>query len=218
MRPPVLKALTLSCLLSATLAASPQLGSRPAEEWIKTLDGEQRVAALKIDDVVAAMKLQPGQKVADIGAGPGLFEVPLAKGVGPTGRVYAEDIDAGFFPAIKKRTADAQIGNVETVLGGFTDPKLPVKNIDVVLIHDVMHHIEKRPEFIKTLTGYLAPSGRIVVVDYEAGKGPHPNDPTLQVSREQLTGWMTDAGLSRVDDVKLFPDKYYLIFARQPPK
>ena len=42
--------------------------------------------------------------------------------------------------------------------------------------------------------------------------------PTLQVSREQLTGWMTDAGLSRVDDVKLFPDKYYLIFARQPPK
>ena len=216
MRQQLVKTLTVSFLLSATLAASPQLGSRPADEWIKTLDGEQRVAALKIDEVVAAMKLQPGQKVADIGAGPGLFEVPLAKGVGPTGRVYAEDIDAGFFPAIQKRTAEAQVTNVETVLGGFTDPKLPVKTIDVVLIHDVMHHIEKRSDFIKTLTGYLAPSGRIVVVDYEAGKGPHPDQPQLQVSREALIGWMSDAGLMRVDDVKLFPDKYYLIFARQP--
>jgi ubiquinone/menaquinone biosynthesis C-methylase UbiE len=218
MRRPLFHTLAVGSLLSASLAASPQLGSRPADEWIKTLDGPTRVAALKIDEVVAAMKLQPGQKIADIGAGTGLFEVPLAKAVGPTGRVYAEDIDAGFFPAIKKRAADGQVTNVETVLGGFTDPKLPVKNIDVVLIHDVMHHIESRPEFIKSLTGYLAPAGRVVVVDYEAGKGPHPNEPELQVSREQLTGWMNEAGLTGVEDVKLFPDKYYLTFARGAAK
>src|SRR5690242_5734553 len=152
--------LILALLLSAFLAA-PQLGSRPAEEWIKTLDGPQRVNALKIDEVVTAMKLRPGQAVADIGAGPGLFEVQLAKAVGPAGRVYAEDIDAGFFPAIQKRASDAQVTNVATVLGEFTDPKLPVRTIDAVLIHDVMHHIEKRPEFIRSLVGYLGPSGRI---------------------------------------------------------
>ena len=160
------------------------------------------------DPVVAAMKLQAGQQIADIGAGTGLFEVPLAIAVGPTGRIYAEDIDAGFFPIIRKRAADAKLTNVETVLGGFTDPKLPVKNIDIVLIHDVMHHIEKRPDFIKTLTGYLAPSGRIVVVDYEAGR-THPDQPELQVSRQSLTGWMSDAGLTQVGDVKLFPDKHH---------
>jgi ubiquinone/menaquinone biosynthesis C-methylase UbiE len=214
MRQQLVKTLTVSVLLSASLAASPQLGSRPPDEWVKTLDGPTRVAALKIDEVVAAMKLQAGEQVADIGAGTGLFEVALAIAVGPTGRIYAEDIDAGFFPIIRKRAADAKLTNVETVLGGFTDPKLPVKNIDTVLIHDVMHHIEKRPDFIKTLTGYLAPSGRIVVVDYEEGKGPHPDQPELQVSRQNLIGWMSDAGLTRVGDVKLFPDKYYLIFAR----
>ena len=137
MRQRLVKTLTTSLLLSATLAASPQLGSRPADEWVKTLDGPARVSALKIDEVVAAMKLQAGQKVADIGAGTGLFEVPLARAVGSTGRVYAEDIDAGFFPMIRTRAADAQLTNVETVLGGFTDPKLPVKDIDTVLIHDV---------------------------------------------------------------------------------
>ena len=60
-------------LVTAPMAA--QLGSRPAEEWIKTLDGPVRVAGMKIDEVVAALKLQPGQTVADIGAGSGLLEV-----------------------------------------------------------------------------------------------------------------------------------------------
>ena len=209
----LLVAVVGSALLTMTTPVSAQLGSRPAEEWIKTLDGPTRVAALKIDEVVAAMKLQPGQTVADIGAGTGLLEVPLAKAVGPRGRVYAVEIDAGFFPEIKKRAADAQVPNVETVLGKFTDPALPVKSIDVALFHDVIHHVENRAAYIKTLAGYLAPSGRIVVVDYEGGRGPHRDQPSLEVTREQLAGWMKDAGLSQIEDVKMFPDKYFLVFA-----
>lgn len=205
----------LLLLLILTSPASAQLGSKPAEEWIKTLDGPARVAALKIDQVVAAMKLQPGQVVADIGAGPGLFEVPLARAVGPRGRVYAEDIDAGFFPEIRRRTAEAHVTNVETVLGQYTDPVLPVKNVDVALFHDVIHHVEKRAEYIKTLAPYLARGGRIVVVDYEPGKGPHPGQPELEVSREQLADWMRGAGFAQVEDVKLFADKYVLVFARR---
>jgi hypothetical protein len=54
------------------------------------------------------------------------------------------------------------------------------------------------------------------VIDYDGAMGPHINDPSLQVSREQLAGWMKDAGLTQVDEVKLFTDKYYLAFARQP--
>jgi cyclopropane fatty-acyl-phospholipid synthase-like methyltransferase len=204
-----------SCLFSVSLIAAPsQLGSRPADEWTRTLDGETRVAALKIDEIVAAMKLRPGQTVADIGAGTGLFEVPMAKAVGPKGRIYAVEIDEGFFPAIRKRAADARMSNVETVLGQFTDPSLPVKTVDVALFHDVIHHVEKRAEYIKTLAGYLAPSGRMVVVDYEPGKGPHRDQPQLEVSRDQLVSWMRDAGFTQAEDMKLFTDKYALIFAR----
>ena len=202
-------------LLFVTGAVAAQLGSRPAEEWIKTLDGAARVAGLKIEEVVAALKLQPGQTVADIGAGSGLLEGPLAKAVGPRGRVYAVEIDAGFFPEIRKRAAAAQVTNVETVLGTFTDPALPVKSIDVAVFHDVMHHVENRLAYIKALAGYLAPSGRIVVIDYEGGKGPHREQPELEVTREQLTGWMRDAGFAQIEDVRLFPDKYVLAFAKK---
>jgi ubiquinone/menaquinone biosynthesis C-methylase UbiE len=203
----------LLTLTTAPLAA--QLASRPAEEWIKTLDGPARVAALKIDEVVAALRLKPGQTVADIGAGSGLLDVPLAKAVSPGGRVYAVEIDAGFFPVITKRAADAGVTNVQTVLGAFTDPRLPAKNIDLALFHDVLHHVEGRAEYLKTLSGYLSPGGRIAVVDYEGGKGPHATQPDLQVTREQLAGWMKAAGLTQVDDARIFPDKYVLVFARR---
>ncbi len=205
---------TACVLLSASVMAAPlQLGSRPADEWVKTLDGETRVSALKIDEIVAAMKLRPGQTVADIGAGTGLFEVPMAKAVGPTGRVYAEDIDAGFFPMIHKRVADAHVDNVETVLGQFMDPALPAKNVDLALFHDVMHHIEKRADYIKALRQYLVPRGRAMVVDYEPGKGPHRDQPALEVSRAQLGAWMRAAGFRQAEDISLFPDKYVLVFS-----
>jgi cyclopropane fatty-acyl-phospholipid synthase-like methyltransferase len=202
-------------VLLATAPVAAQLGSRPAEEWIKTLDGPARVAGMKIDEVVSALKLQPGQTVADIGAGSGLFEVPLAKAVGPRGRVYAVEIDAGFFPEIRRRAAAAQMTNVETVLGKFTDPALPVRSIDLALFHDVIHHVENRAAYLKTLAAYLGPAGRIVVIDYEGGKGPHSAQPALEVTREQLAGLMRDAGFAQIDDVKLFPDKYFLVFAKK---
>jgi cyclopropane fatty-acyl-phospholipid synthase-like methyltransferase len=215
LRRSVIAAAAIVLLLCPTTRASGQLGSRPVEEWIKTLDGPGRVASLRIDEVVAAMKLQPGQTVADIGAGPGLFEPALAKAVGPRGRIYAVEIDRGFFAEIRKRVAAADVTNVETVFGQFTDPMLPAKNVDVALFNDVLHHVEKRAEYLKTLARYLAPSGRIAVVDYESGKGPHSSQPDLEVSRQQLATWMRDAGLAQVDDVKLFPDKYFLIFAKR---
>ena len=206
--------LALALVAGTSLPAAAQLSSRPAEEWIKALDGPKRVAELKIDEVVAAMKLQPGQVVADIGAGSGLLSVPVARAVGPTGRVYAVEIDAGFFPAIKKRAGDNGVTNVQTVLGEFTDPKLPARDVDVAFFHDVLHHVQNRAPYLKTLAGYLKPGGRIVVVDFEGGKGPHASDPELQVPREQLSAWMKAAGLSLADDVKLFPEKYVLVYRR----
>ena len=214
-RPFELGVVCLALVVTTSLPAADQLASRPAEEWIKTLDGPARVASLKIDEVVAAMRLQSGQIVADIGAGPGLFEPALAKAVGPRGRVYAVEIDAGFFPEIRKRAAAAQVPNVETVLGKFTDPALPAKNVDAAFFNDVIHHVEKRGDYLNALARYLSPGGRIVVVDYEPGKGPHNGQPELEVSREQLAAWMRAAGLHQVDDVKMFPDKYFLVFARQ---
>src|SRR5687768_13638695 len=77
--------------LAAVLSFVPgralaQLASRPAEEWVKTLETAERLSALRVDDVVTAMKLRPGDVVADLGAGSGPFVVPFARAVGAKGK------------------------------------------------------------------------------------------------------------------------------------
>ena len=204
-----------AAMLDGGAIAARQLASRPAEEWTKVLDAANRVASLRIDEIVPRLQLKPGDAVADIGAGTGLFEVPLAKAVGAGGIVYAVDIDKGFFPDIEKRAEDAGVTNVRTVLGKFTDPTLPAKNIDMVFFHDVLHHVEDRAAYLKSLGPYLKPTGRVVIIDYEIGQGPHGKQPELQVTREQLAAWMTAAGFRQSDDVKLFSDRYFLVFSKR---
>ena len=194
--------------------AAAQLASRPAEDWAKTLESHDRVANLKMDEIVAKLRLKPGNTVADIGAGSGLFEVPLAKAVSPGGKVYAVDIDEGFFPQIKKKADEAHVTNVQTVLGKYTDPNLPGKNVDLVFFHDVLHHIQDRAGYLKLVAGYLKSSGRVVVIDYEQGQGPHKDHSELEVSREQLGAWAKDAGLKQAEDVQMFPDRYFLVYSK----
>jgi SAM-dependent methyltransferase len=213
------KRFTISLSIFASLCLSHvavgQLAGRPAKEWSPTLETDARISSMKIDEVVTKLALKPGQSVADIGAGPGLFEVPLAKAVAPGGKVYAEDIDAGFFDEIKDKAAAGHVDNVVTVLGKFTDPALPVKKVELVLFNDVFHHIQDRGGYLKAVAGYLGPGGRVAIIDYIPGLGGHKDQPELQVSPEQFTALANAAGLKQVDDVKMFPDKYFLIFAKQ---
>ena len=204
----------LAFVFSLSQLAAAQLASRPAEDWTKTLEAHDRVANLKMDEIVARLGLKPGNTVADIGAGSGLFEVPLGKAVSPGGKVYAVDIDAGFFPQIKKKADEAHLTDVQTVLGKYTDPNLPDKNIDLVFFHDVLHHIQDRAGYLKSVAGYLKPSGRVAVIDYEMGQGPHKAAPELEVSREQLGAWAKQAGLKEAEDVKMFSDRYFLVYSK----
>lgn len=205
-------------VLTAGLAPAPvaaQLGGRPAEEWVKTLDSPTRIAGLKVDETVERLKLQPGEVVADIGAGSGIFEGSLAKAVAPGGKVFAVDIDQGLLDAIEKRTQEFKLTNVQTVLGKFTDPSLPTHEIDLAFINDTLHHIENRAEYLKNLAGYMKPSGRIAVIDYIPGKGGHPDQPELQVSEEQAAAWMAAVGMKPVEEIDLFDTKWFVVYAKR---
>jgi ubiquinone/menaquinone biosynthesis C-methylase UbiE len=205
----------VTALILAALPAQGQLASRSPEEWIKTLESPQRIQGLKIDETIAALGLKPGDVVADIGAGTGLFEAALAKAVGPTGKVYAEDVDQGLIDAISKKQREFGISNIVTVLGGFTDPKLPAKDVDLAMINDVLHHIEDRATYLKNLAQYLEPSGRIALIDFHPEKGGHRTQPELQVSKEQATKWMADAGLKPLQEIELFAEKYFVIYEKR---
>lgn len=195
---------------------SAQLGSQPAEQWALVLESGRRMSALEIDNVVAALNLQPGQIVADVGAGTGIFTVPLAQAVGPDGVVYGVEVDEGFLPMIAEKAREEGLTNVETVLGEFGDPKLPRTDLDVAFLHDVLHHIQGRPEYLRTLAGYMAPEGRIVIVDYHANHPatPHQNDPEMLITLDEVSAWMAEVGFRLDEEFDLFEEKFFVAYRR----
>lgn len=205
--------LVLAASLLGTVPAHAQLGARSTAEWLKTLDSQNRVARLKVDEAVARLGLAPGAVVADIGAGSGVFTLPLARAV-PQGWVYAVDIDQGLVDHIARKAEQVRAANVRPVLGQFTDPRLPARDVDLAFIFDVLHHIEDRATYLRSLAGYLRPGGRIAVIDFYPELGPHKNDSKLQVTRDQTREWMAAAGLRPLAEHPLYGDKWYVVYGR----
>lgn len=198
--------------------AAAQLASRPAEEWIKLLDAPTRVAGLQIEEVIGRLQLKPGDVVADLGAGTGVFSVPLARAVGASGKVYAVEIDQALVDYIGRKAREQNAPNIQVILGKFGDPGLPAADVDVAFMHDVLHHVQDRTGYLKQITRYLGPGGRIAIVELDAQKGNHRNDPQLQITKEQLRTWMADLGFVPSTEVDLAPEKWYVVYSRKPAK
>jgi ubiquinone/menaquinone biosynthesis C-methylase UbiE len=223
LRPQLPKPLCLVVLLLSVCvapAAAWQLASRDAQDWITSLDSPKRVQAQKVDEVISRLDLKPGEVVADIGAGSGLFSYPLGRAVAPGGKVYAVDIEQGLLDYIHQTAEAHNIGNIVTVLGGFDDPKLPDHDVDLAFFNDVLHHIEHRAEYIKALSGYIKPGGRIALIDMN-GNDPHNghrNQPAMLLYRKDIDQWMSAAGFHLTKEFSdLFPDgsRWFLIYSRK---
>jgi len=210
--------LAASVSLAGAAPLSAQLGARPAEDWAITLESGRRMEALEIEEVVSRIGLRPGELVADIGAGTGIFSVPLARAVSPGGRVLSVEVDEGFLPIISGKARQAGLENITPVLGQFGDPRLPRGDVDVAFFHDVLHHIEQRQAYLETLAAYIKPGGRIVVVDYDMNVPgvPHSNQPEMLISPAQVAGWMASAGFELTREVDLFDDRFFVIYTKRP--
>jgi ubiquinone/menaquinone biosynthesis C-methylase UbiE len=194
--------------------AAGQLASRPTLEWIARMERPERIKELKIDEVLSKLKLAPGSVVADLGSGPGVFSLPLAKAVAPGGKVYAVDIDQQFLDHITRKAHAQNVSNITPVLGKFSDPALPAKDVDLAFFHDVLHHIEDRAGYLKNLANYVKPDGRIVVIDLDPATGSHRNDPKLRLTKEQVATWMAETGFKPIEEITMFDDKWFVVYGR----
>lgn len=212
-------AIAFGLVMLASVGNAPaQLASRDTQEWIKNLDRPERIASLKIDEVLAVLKLKPGDNVADIGAGAGAFSLPFAKTVAPSGKVYSVDIDSGLLDYIAQKAKKENVANIQTVKGEFSDPKIPARDLDTAFFHDVFHHIEQREAYLKALATYIKPAGRIALIEMNKDdpKTPHRNNPELQVSKEQVKEWMAAAGFYPAQEYDVYGSpKWFIIYTRR---
>jgi predicted methyltransferase len=167
------------------------------------------------DRVVEALSVEPGDRVAEIGAGDGYWIRRLSLAVGEAGRVYAVEVDDEKVEDLEARVAKEGLANVVVVRGSFDDPALPDGGIDLAMTCLTYHHIEHREAYFADLRADLAPGGRVAHLDdrpdvaapfrWFQSRG-HWSDPA------EIRAEMNEAGYRRVEVFDFLPLQSFQIF------
>lgn len=179
--------------------------------WLERPEREEEEQPTQLLD---ALRLKPGDVVADIGAGSGFLTWRMAKRVGPTGRVYANDIQPEMLAILRTNVAAHGVTNVVPVLGNVTDPKLPTNAVDLAIFVDVYHECDHPYEMIRALCGSLKPGGRLVFVEYRAEEEWIPIKPLHKMAEAQVKREMALQPLEWVETLRFLPRQHVMVFRR----
>ena len=221
----------------------PNQGDRPPNthqdnttgaEWIARLERPDRIPGLKIDEVIAALGLRPGDVVADIGSGTGAYTIPFAKAVAPSGKAIAVDIWPELLDYVKQKATSASVINLQFLLAALDDPRLPPQQVDLAFFHDVFHNTNDRLAYLRVLTSQLKPTGRIAIIEQEfddpiAKKWDEEQD---RITPEQVKEWMAEFNFELKAEFDLFrgannpkgtgmPERWFVIYgprSHTPPE
>jgi SAM-dependent methyltransferase len=224
-----LTALLATSLLAAVLAAgvaaqqpgvhpisgrryAPVMGYQGAP-WLERGEREQEEAP---DVALNVLKIPKGATVADIGAGSGYITVRLAARVGPTGHVYANDVQPQMLNLLARRLSNSKITNVTLIEGTFDDPKLPPASLDLAIMVDVYHELSQPQAMLRHLRESLKPGGRLVLLEYRKEDPTVPIKPEHKMSVAEAKMEVEAEGFSLTKVDEALPRQHILIFVAKP--
>ncbi|MEN8176784.1 MAG: class I SAM-dependent methyltransferase, partial [Pseudomonadota bacterium] len=168
------------------------------------------------EQIVAAVAVEPGDHIADVGAGTGLFSLMFARAVGPEGRVYAVDISDEFVHSIEERARRQGFDNILGVINNARDVSLAPASIDLAFVCDTYHHFEYPGDMLASTYQALKPGGGLVVVDFRRRHGV--SSPWVmghvRAGEAAVRGEVEAAGFEFVESLDFMRGQYYLRFRK----
>lgn len=186
------------------------------EHYLSRLEDPERATWQKPDEVIHALRLREGAVACDLGAGPGVFTVRLARAVGPQGRVHAVDVDPRMIELLRARTRDAGLSNVHPLLAQGDEIALPPEPCDAILVVNAFHHFPDRAGALRRLATALRPGGVLANVDFHAGELPVGPPADHRVSREAFLEAVAAAALEVVREETFLPYQYFFLLRPAP--
>ena len=187
------------------------------QRYVERFEGESRTIYRYREAIVAALGLEPGMDVADVGAGTGFFSRLIAGRVGPGGKVYAVDIAKNFLDHIEKTSREAGLSNIETVLCDQKSTRLAPESVDLIFITDTYHHFEFPAHTLGSIHQALRPGGTLVIIDFERVVGVSAEFAISHVrcGKGTVTDEVKDAGFDFIGEIPMMEDQYFIKFRKR---
>lgn len=173
-------------------------GDPDVERYVARLSSAERVAELRVDEVVAHLALPENAIVGDLGCGPGVFAIPLARAV-REGFVLASDVEPAQLDALSAALTAQNVRNVLPVLASPADPHFPPGRVDLVFVGDTYHHLRDRVAYFRRLRDALTPGGRLAILEYRPGPLPVGPPPEHKLAAGVREAELTEAGYVLVE-------------------
>jgi ubiquinone/menaquinone biosynthesis C-methylase UbiE len=208
----------LFALSSAAQAVHPVTGRRIAPvmgmsgaDW---LDREEREREEQPEKALATLNLKSGMFVGDVGAGTGFYSIRIAQLVGPSGKVFSNDIQPPMLERLRKNAAVHNIHNIETVLGTESNPNLPVHALDLVVMVDVYHELSRPQRMLDCIRDSLKPDGRLVLLEFRKEDPSVPIRPEHKMSVDEVKAEITPEGYQFEKVVDTLPWQHIVFFRK----
>jgi predicted methyltransferase len=188
------------------------------DEFVGRFEIESREVFARRTAIVAACGIKPGQTVADVGAGTGLFTRLFSEAVGGEGRVLAVDISPKFLEHIQQASRSLGQKNIDTLLCQADSSRLPADAVDVAFICDTYHHFEFPFKTLESIHRALKAGGRLIVVDFEKIPGASSEWVMSHVRADQETveAELEQSGFRKLGEEKgLLSENYFLVFEKR---
>jgi len=181
--------------------------------YAESFSGESREVFTAREEVIATIGLEPGQTIADIGAGTGIYTRLFAREVGAEGEVLAVDIAQSFLAYIDNWAEEEGLDQITTILGEDQTPNLPENSVDVIFSSDTYHHFEYPITMVAEMHKALRDGGEMIVVDYE--RTPE-REQHVRAPKSSVIAEIESAGFRLVaeEHISGFSENYYLRFAK----
>ena len=159
-----------------------------------------------------ALKIRPGQTVCDLGCGNGFYTVELARRVGPTGTVYAVDIQPEMLRMLAERATAENLPNIRPVMGTPIDPRLPDGMVDVVLCVDVYHEFSHPEAMLARIRESLAEGGQLVLAEFRGEDPAVPIKPLHKMTKAQIRAELEPAGFAVAREFDRLPWQHLMFW------
>jgi ubiquinone/menaquinone biosynthesis C-methylase UbiE len=180
------------------------------------LERAERIEEEAPDDAIRVLQIPKGAAVADIGAGSGYMTIRLSAQVGPSGRVYANDVQPQMIEMLRRRLEIGKISNVTLVQGEIDDPRLPASSVDLELMVDVYHELSRPQQMLRRLREALKPGGRLALLEYRKEDPSIPIRPEHKMSVRDARMEVEAEGFSLAKVDESLPRQHIFIFTAAP--